>query len=50
MQLAMEDMLGVPMEVIMGVTTEELMPMGVMQVADMSNRTGQDTMKNSHLE
>ena len=29
---------------------EALMPMEVTQVVDMSNRTGQDTMTNSHLE
>ena len=27
-----------------------LMPMEVMEVVDISNRTGQDTMKGSHME
>jgi len=50
MLLAMEDMPGFLMEVIMGGTMEVLMPMEVMQVVDMSNKTGQDTMMTSHME
>ena len=50
MQLVMEVILGPLMEVIMGEAMEALMPMEVMQVVDISNRTGQDTMSNSHLE
>ena len=50
MQLAMEDMLGFLTEVITGVTMEVLMLMEVMQVVDMSNKTGQDTMVTSHME
>jgi len=38
------------MGVITGLPTEALMHMEVMQVMDMSNRTGQETMKNSQLE
>ena len=50
MQLVMEVILGPLMEVISGEAMEALMPMEVMQVMDISNRTGQDTMMNSHLE
>ena len=50
MQLVMEVILGPLMEVISGEPMEVLMPMEVMQVVDISNRTGQDTMMNSHLE
>ena len=50
MQLVMEVILGPLMEVISGEAMEALMPMEVMQVVDISNRTGQDTMMNSHLE
>ena len=50
MQLVMEVILGPLMEVITGEAMEALMPMEVMQVMDISNRTGQDTMLNSHLE
>ena len=50
MQLVMEVILGPLMGVIMGEAMEALMPMEVMQVVDISNRTGQDTMMNSHLE
>jgi len=51
MQPAMEDMLGdLLMEVITGVPMEVLMHMADMQVVGMSNRTGQDTMKSSHME
>ena len=47
MQPVMEDMLGLPMEVIMG--PPSWVPTEVTQVVDISNRTGQDTMKNHHL-
>ena len=50
MQLVMEVILGPLMEVITREAMEALMPMEVMQVVDISNRTGQDTMMNSHLE
>ena len=50
MQVVMEVILGPLMGVIMGEAMEALMPMEVMQVVDISNRTGQDTMMNSHLE
>ena len=50
MQLVMEVILGPLMEVITGEAMEALMPLEVMQVMDISNRTGQDTMMNSHLE
>ena len=50
MQLPMKDMLGVLMEVTMVDPMEVLKPMEVMKVVDMSNRTGQDTMKTSHME
>jgi len=46
MQLPMKDMLGVLMEVHM----EVLMHMELMQVVDMSNRTGPGTMMTSHME
>ena len=48
MQPAMEDMVRLPMEVITG--PPSWVPTGVTQVVDISNRTGQDMMKNSHLE
>ena len=47
MQPVMEDMLGLPMEVITG--PPSWVPTEVTQVVDISNRTGQDTMKNHHL-
>ena len=50
MQLVMEVILGHLMEVITREAMEALMPLEVMQVVDISDRTGQDTMMNSHLE
>ena len=47
MQPAMEDMLELPMEVITG--PPSWVPTEVTQVVDISNRTGQDTMKNHYL-
>merc|ERR1719391_1435735 len=46
----MEVILGHLMEVITREAMEALMPLEVMQVVDISNRTGQDTMTKSHLE